>query len=101
MDEVKFEMPDVKVGSVVEVSYTISSEFVTWFREWYFQHTIPTLLSEYHTRIPEYFKFHIFQKGYEHLSTTTESRQETVTETEFSRSATQAAKTYTSRNNFV
>jgi len=96
MDEVKFEMPDVKVGSVVEVSYTISSEFVTWFREWYFQHTIPTLLSEYHTRIPEYFKFHIFQKGYEHLSTTTESRQETVTETEFSRSATQAAKTYTS-----
>jgi len=92
---VKFEMPDVKEGSVIDVSYQFTSEFFTEFREWYFQHTIPTLLSEYHTRIPEYFKFHMFQKGYERFSTERSSKVETITFTEFQRSSSSAASTST------
>ncbi|MFZ5940120.1 MAG: hypothetical protein ACOYXB_06060 [Bacteroidota bacterium] len=74
----KFEMPDVKEGSVVEVSYYIRSDFIFNLRDWYFQTTIPTLLSEYHTSIPDYFKFHVFQKGYESFQTTQESNSKTI-----------------------
>jgi len=79
LNRVKFEMPDVKEGSVIEVILTIKSDFFD-IREWYFQTGIPTLLSEYHTRIPSYFKFHIFQKGYERFTTEKDYRSETISQ---------------------
>ncbi|MFZ5940118.1 MAG: DUF3857 domain-containing protein [Bacteroidota bacterium] len=92
-DNMKIEMPDVKEGSVVEITYYISSDFLFNLREWYFQTTIPTLLSEYHTRIPDYFKFHMFQKGYERFETTRESRSETVTQMSSERTGDRAVTT--------
>ncbi|MER2996497.1 DUF3857 domain-containing protein [Pontibacter populi] len=65
----KFTMPNVKVGSVIEVSYTISSDFYYNMREWEFQTTIPTLWSEYSAEIPSYFDYKFLMQGYHPLHT--------------------------------
>ena len=51
----KFTMPHVKEGSVLEFSYRIQTPFFFTFREWTFQHTIPTVWSEYTATIPQDF----------------------------------------------
>jgi len=58
----KFAMPDVKEGSVIEISYTIESPYLFNFRNWEFQHKIPVIYSEYTTlMIPFYEYTYIFQ----------------------------------------
>jgi transglutaminase-like putative cysteine protease len=61
---VKVALPNVKEGSVVEISYRITSPFIYNFQDWDFQTTIPTMWSEYRTRIPEYFTYKKFMQGY-------------------------------------
>ena len=63
-DQLKFTMPDVKEGSIIEYSYTITSDYISEFRSWDFQSTIPVLWSEYRAVIPEYFKFRQIQQGF-------------------------------------
>lgn len=64
----KFTFPNVKEGSIIEVDYEITSD--SWnIRDWDFQSTIPTLVTQYEIRIPEYFNFKLFQNGYESLKT--------------------------------
>lgn len=63
-DLVKFTLPNVKVGSVIDITYKIKSDFVFNFQDWSFQTTIPTLWSEYRTRIPEYFNYEKYTQGY-------------------------------------
>lgn len=60
----KFMMPNVKEGSVIEYSYTISSDFLYNLREWEFQSTIPVAYSAYKVRIPEYYDYKLQQQGY-------------------------------------
>ena len=60
----KFSLPNVKVGSVIEYSYTISSEFITNFPNWQFQYDIPVRWSEYWARFPEFFIFEKYMQGY-------------------------------------
>ncbi|MFT2010052.1 DUF3857 domain-containing protein [Pontibacter sp. 13R65] len=60
----KFTMPNVKEGSVIEFSYTVTSDFVYTLNPWEFQTTIPTIWSEYRARIPEYFDYKFLQNGY-------------------------------------
>ncbi|WP_299703018.1 DUF3857 domain-containing protein [uncultured Pontibacter sp.] len=60
----KFMMPNVKEGSIIEYSYTISSDFLYNLREWEFQSTIPVAHSEYKVRIPEYYDYKLLQQGY-------------------------------------
>jgi hypothetical protein len=60
----KFAMPGVKEGSVIEVEYTIISDFFFNLREWAFQSSIPVLRSEYIVHIPEYYIFNQTQRGY-------------------------------------
>ena len=62
--EVKFALPAVREGSVIEYSYTVTSDFDRIIPSWNFQTTIPVLYSEYNTRIPEYFTFKVLMKGY-------------------------------------
>ena len=59
----KFALPNVKVGSVIEYKYTVTSEFF-YIKPWYFQTTIPVVWSEYRTVIPEYYKFKRFLGHY-------------------------------------
>ncbi len=59
----KMTMPNVKVGSIIELKYTIYSPFISNFPEWKFQKTIPVNFSEYTTDIPEYFFYNVHRKG--------------------------------------
>ena len=63
-DILKCALPQVKAGSVIEVSYTVKSDFLYNLQSWGFQHTIPTLFSEYHLSVPEYFHYNQAQRGY-------------------------------------
>lgn len=48
--------PEVKVGSIIEYSYTIERESYG-LRNWYFQGRIPVRYSEYQLKIPQIFRF--------------------------------------------
>lgn len=74
----KFAMPAVKEGSVIEVEYTIISDFFFNLREWAFQSTIPVLRSEYHVHIPEYYIFNQTQRGYYPIMTESGTRNKQI-----------------------
>ncbi len=59
-----FTMPNVKEGSVVEVEYTIISDFLWNLPSWRFQHDIPVKWSILEVQIPEYFQYYQEMKGY-------------------------------------
>jgi len=63
----KVSFPNVKEGSVIDLEYQISSDFIFNLRGWQFQYKIPVKYSEYSTLVPEYFKYHKNQKGYENI----------------------------------
>lgn len=56
---IKFVLPNVKVGSVITVSYTTKSRFMAKYQPWYFQGSDPVLYSEYNTSIPGNYEYHI------------------------------------------
>ena len=59
-----FTFPDVKVGSIIEYTYTISSLDLVRLDNWYFQNQYPTVWSEYRVYIPKRFNYLVtFQKG--------------------------------------
>lgn len=60
----KFTLPNVKEGSVLEYSYTISSDFLANFPNWKFQYTIPVKHSEYIAIIPDFFIMEKYMQGY-------------------------------------
>ncbi|HEU5289767.1 MAG TPA: transglutaminase-like domain-containing protein, partial [Cyclobacteriaceae bacterium] len=60
----KFTAPNVREGSIIEVTYRINSEFLSNFRDWEFQSTIPIVWSEYRAEIPEYFNYERYTQGY-------------------------------------
>ncbi len=63
-DEVKFTMPNIKVGSVIEYKYKIISPFYSNVDEFVFQHAIPIKKLEAVFSAPEYFSFKFNVKGY-------------------------------------
>jgi hypothetical protein len=65
---IKFSIPNVKAGSVIEFKYTLVSRYVTDVPEWYFQSDIPVMNSKFGINILEYFNFNIRTKGYEHIA---------------------------------
>jgi hypothetical protein len=60
----KFTLPDVREGSVLEYSYTVQSSFITNFPNWQFQYKIPVRWSEYWAMIPEFFVMEKYMQGY-------------------------------------
>jgi hypothetical protein len=61
---VSFAFPEVKEGSVIELSYSIISDFLYNFRGWNFQNNYPQRWSQYYYEIPEYFQYRESTKGY-------------------------------------
>jgi transglutaminase-like putative cysteine protease len=53
----KFAMPDVKVGSIIEVKYKIISPYFFNFRSWEFQKKIPVIYSEYVTKMIPFYEY--------------------------------------------
>ena len=72
-DQVKFTMPNVKEGSVVEYQYKIISPYVQTIDDFVFQHSIPVRKLEAKMRILEYFKFNKRAKGFLALNPVTSS----------------------------
>ncbi len=74
-DLMKVTFPNVKEGSVVEITYRVSSPFLSNFQDWAFQSSIPTVMSEYRAKIPEYFSYDKYMQGYISLAIADEKRE--------------------------
>ena len=61
---ISFTLPNIREGSVFEVKYEITSDFLFNLQDWDFQYSIPAIWSEYETTTPEYFAFFQYAKGY-------------------------------------
>jgi hypothetical protein len=59
----KFTLPNVRVGSVVEFAYTLTSDFLFNFQDWTFQRDIPVRWSEYRVSIPVFYRYKILYQG--------------------------------------
>lgn len=66
--QLKFTVPQVKVGTVIEYQYTEESDLFYIIDNWYGQFDIPVVLAEYDLTIPEYFLFHISDTGISKLT---------------------------------
>ena len=53
----KFTLPAVKEGSIIEIEYTIKSDFYGNLRSWNFQGSYPCLWSDYQVSIPSFFHY--------------------------------------------
>ncbi len=61
---VSFAFPEVKEGSVLELSYAITSDFFYNFRGWRFQSTYPERWNQFRYEIPEYYQYRQSSRGY-------------------------------------
>ncbi|TWO33379.1 DUF3857 domain-containing protein [Seonamhaeicola sediminis] len=74
--EIKFTMPNVKPGCVIEYKYTLVSPFWSNIDEFVFQHSIPTKKIEAIFEVPEYYSFKPRTKGYLVLQPTQEEKRD-------------------------
>ncbi|OOQ59875.1 DUF3857 domain-containing protein [Mucilaginibacter pedocola] len=66
---VKFTMPNLKPGSIIEYSYMLRSPYWWYFPEWMFQDDIPKLNSKYEAHIPGFWTFNVSLRGPYKLTT--------------------------------
>lgn len=67
----KFAMPAIKDGCIIEYSYQIISPFWEKFRSWDFQGDIPKVYSEYDVHIPAFWTYSASIRGYLKLTKNT------------------------------
>ena len=60
---IKFIIPNVTTGSIIDYEYTVESPFLYNFYPWEFQTNIPKVYSEYITSIPVNYKYNIKLTG--------------------------------------
>ncbi|MEO6148525.1 MAG: DUF3857 domain-containing protein [Mucilaginibacter sp.] len=60
---VKFAMPNLRDGCIIEYKYRISSPFRQEFRTWMFQSDIPKVFSYYQAQIPGIYTYNIVLRG--------------------------------------
>ncbi|MGK7390999.1 MAG: DUF3857 domain-containing protein [Candidatus Cyclobacteriaceae bacterium M2_1C_046] len=98
--EISVTMPDVQEGSVIEYTYTITSELISNLQTWYLQEDIPVQHSELRVTLPEFYHYQVSTVGnvipIEHeLNTVTEAfrysykRDVPLTGTAFTREKTE------------
>ena len=68
--QMKYAVPQAKVGSVVEVEYKIVSDYFFQPRDWFAQEEIPVRYAELEMFIPEFISFNIENHGAAHLNVT-------------------------------
>lgn len=74
----KITMPNVKEGSIIEIEYTIKDEGTGLIDEWAFQEQIPVDYSEYTTKIPEYYVYNSYFRGWLAPKITNEDINESI-----------------------
>tara|TARA_R110000751_G_scaffold83869_5_gene168118 strand:+ start:2532 stop:4550 length:2019 start_codon:yes stop_codon:yes gene_type:complete len=67
-NSVSITMPNVKVGSVMDIRYDISSDMVGYIDDFTLQYGIPLDYVELSVEVPEYFNFKRFTKGFYPIS---------------------------------
>lgn len=65
----KFAMPGLRNGCVIEVKYRLESPYIENFHSWRFQSDIPKLYSEYEVHIPGFWDYNASLRGNLKLST--------------------------------
>jgi hypothetical protein len=60
---VKFTLPNIQVGSIIEVRYTLEWPFIFNFKPWEFQADIPKVRSEYWAKIPGNYHYNMTLRG--------------------------------------
>ncbi len=59
-NQTSFTLPNIKVGSIIEYSYKISTPYHHTFADgWLFQNDIPKINSTYFAKIPGFWQYHI------------------------------------------
>ena len=56
-------LPNVKLGSVIEIKYLLKSENIIKFPVFNFQYDIPVNYAEYNTEVPGFFNYKAIKKG--------------------------------------
>ena len=67
MEEVSFALPNVRVNSIIQVSYEVESPFLTRIDDWYFQKKYPVKQSAYSFRVIAPFRYAFALQGQEQL----------------------------------
>lgn len=87
--QVKFSIPSVKAGTVIEYKYTLNSELYQIIPDWIIQHDIPVVHSHYEVLIPEFFLFNVETRGYYKIDVKETTRNQSFSvRTEGSKSVT-------------
>jgi hypothetical protein len=60
----KFTLPALKEGSIIEYSYTQTSDFLFNLQPWAFQGEYPCIWSEYEVAMPNFFQYVTLGQGY-------------------------------------
>lgn len=97
---VKFALPNVKAGSIIEVDYTVRTVYFFNLHPWYFQRDIPTLHSDFTAFIPEYYHYNKTLRGYYPVKFNEDSRQQKLTITYHQKAEGITQEAYTSTGTF-
>lgn len=68
--QIEFTVPDVKVGTVIEIEYCVHSELFWQLRDWYAQCEIPVAYAKLDMEIPNYLIFNLEEHGIQRLTCT-------------------------------
>ena len=60
----KFTVPQVTVGTVIEVECEIESDFFAEIDDWCAQDDIPVMYTSFDVTVPEFFAFNVNERGY-------------------------------------
>jgi hypothetical protein len=93
----KITMPNIKIGSIIDIKYKIISPYYYKIDDVEFQFAIPVKKVNYSIEIPEYYKFNRFSKGYFLVSPIIERKNESISITTKERTGWTVVKTNVSR----
>lgn len=67
-DHIKFALPNLRDGCVIEYQYEIESPFIFNLRTWEFQTDIPKVKSLFIAKIPAVYNYNVVLRGHQKLS---------------------------------
>jgi|GEM_PF-3977989 len=70
----EFELPEVEVGSIIEVEYVLSQVNDITISDWYFEQDIPTAFSSFNVTLPQGFNYDTVLAGQRTLADQSVSR---------------------------
>lgn len=75
---IKFTLPEVAVGSIIEYEYTKIDKNLTFLDRWIFQNDQPTLSSKYQIEVPHYLNYTLIASGHQVTNYNYRSKREGV-----------------------